>query len=151
MTQPQKKIPELNAPSLPIGGTVLFEGDQGGDSVYVSAQNIWDAAPVPSGLLPITQQSGTSYVFALVDAETMVEFTNASSIGATVPNNNTVAFPIGTTINGAQDNTGVVTISAAGGVTIKSYTNLVSTAGQNAVFTLLKTAANTWRLFGILA
>lgn len=151
MAQPQKKIPQLNPASLPINGTLLFEGDQGGASVKVSIQNILDIIPTPSGLLPVTQQSGTSYTFALGDAQTMVEFTNAAAVSATVPNNGTVAFPIGSTINIAQDNTGTVTVVAAGGVTIKSYLNHVSLAGQQAAATLYKTGTNTWRLFGTLA
>lgn len=151
MTTPQEKITQLPAASTPINGTVLFEGVQGTTNVKVSSQNIWDAAPPPSGLLPVTQQAGTSYQFAASDAQTMVEFTNPSAINATVPNNSTTPIPIGSTINVAQDNTGTLTIVAAGGVFIKSYLNHLSLAGQQAGATLYKTGTNTWRLFGTLA
>lgn len=150
-TQPQKKIPQLNAASLPITGTLLFEGDQGGNSVKVSIQNILDIIPVPSGLLPVTQQSGTAYTLTASDAQTMVEFTNPAAIGVTVPNNGSVPIPIGSTVNIAQDNTGTVTVIADSGVTIKSYANMLALIGRNAGATLYKTGTNTWRLFGNLA
>lgn len=150
MTQPQEKITQLPAAAT-FTGSELFELVQNNANVKGMLSSILALIPPPSGLLPITQQSGTSYQFVLGDAQTMVEFTNSSAISVVIPDNSTVAFPIGTTISIAQDNTGAVTVSSGIATTIKSYANLVSLAGRNAAATLLKTSTNTWRLFGTLA
>lgn len=96
-------------------------------------------------------QSGTTYTFAIGDANNWVEFSNASAITVTIPTNASVAFPIWTTIDFAQAGTGVVTIVAAGGVTPLSAGTLFNTNGQNAVAGITKIATNTWRVYGNLA
>ncbi len=99
----------------------------------------------------VTQQTGTAYTFTLADAGTYVQFTNGSAVAATIPANATVAFPVGSVITVEQDGAGVVTATAAGGVTLHSTGAKVATNGQYAQVYYTKVATNTWLLSGNLA
>jgi hypothetical protein len=98
----------------------------------------------------VTQQTGTTYTFTLADANTYVQMSNGSAIAATIPTNTSVAFPIGTIITVEQDGAGVVTMTAAGGVTFHSPSAKVATNGQYAQVVATKVATNTWVLSGNL-
>ena len=68
--------------------------------------------------LSLNAQVGTTYTFALTDANnSMVSFSNASAITATIPPN---IFPVGAVINFIQDGAGQVTFAQGSGVTIVS-------------------------------
>ena len=103
-----------------------------------------------SAPLELLSQTGTTYTLALTDAAGFLTLANAAAIAVTIPTNATVAFPLGTKIEGQQGGAGVVTFSGAG-VTINSRGALLSTAGQWAVWYLVKTATDTWTLTGDLA
>lgn len=98
-----------------------------------------------------TTQAGTSYILALADASTVVEFTSASAVTVTVPANASVAFPVGTLIELFQYGAGAVTVAAAGGVTIHSTDGLLSARTQYSTLSLRKRATNEWVLVGDLA
>lgn len=92
-----------------------------------------------------------NYVLALADAGGLVSLNKASAISATVPDNATVAFRVGTQINVMQYGVGVASIVAAGGVTIR-YTSLSLNLGaQYAIVTLIKIATNEWVAVGQLS
>ncbi len=131
-----------------LAGTEPLAVVQGGATVNTTAQ---DVANLANTGMSVTQQAGTTYGFVLADAGTYIQFTNGSSITATIPTNASQAFAIGTTINLEQNGGGVVTIMAAGGVTLHSNGSLVDTNGQYAVASLVKVASDTWTLFGLLA
>ncbi len=131
-----------------LAGTEPLAVVQGGATVNTTAQ---DVANLANTGMSVTQQAGTTYGFVLADAGTYIQYTNGSSITATVPTNASQPFAIGTTINNEQNGAGVVTIAAAGGVTLHSNGALVSTNGQYAVASLVKVASDTWTLFGLLA
>lgn len=101
---------------------------------------------------PLTQnaQTGTTYTLVLGDADKLVELSNTLAITLTIPTNSTAAFPIGTKINIVQTNSGQVTVSPAGTVTLNTPANntKVKLNGQWAVATLVKRATNTWLMFG---
>jgi len=99
----------------------------------------------------INAQTGTTYTLALTDAEGMVTLDNAAAITLTVPPSTSVAFPVGTTIALAQLGAGKVTVAAGAGVTIKSYSSLLSISAQNLPVSLTKLATDTWLLTGALA
>lgn len=130
-----------------LAGTETLAIVQSGATVKVTAQNI---ANLYVQSQPVTQKSGTTYTFALVDTFTYIQFTNASSVTATIPTNASVAFVIGSNINFEQNDAGVVTIAAAGGVTIHSNGSVFDTNGQYAVGSITKVATNTWTLSGNL-
>ena len=100
--------------------------------------------------LSFNAQTGTTYTFALTDANnTLVTLSNASAITVTVPPNSSVAFPVGSILQLAQTGAGQVTIAAGSGVTI-NYTPGLKLRVQNSVASLVQTAANTWLLSGDL-
>lgn len=92
-----------------------------------------------------------SYELVLGDAYTCIEMNVGSANTLTVPANATVAFDIGTVIEFAQYGAGVTTITAAGGVTLRSRGGLVDTAGQYARGRIEKVGTNEWYVSGDLA
>lgn len=97
----------------------------------------------------INAQTGTTYTLVLADSyNTMVTLDNAAAITLTVPNDSSVAFPVGGIINLMQLGAGQVTVQGAGSVTLNSNGNRFKTNGQYATVGLIKTAANTWVLYG---
>lgn len=92
-----------------------------------------------------------SYTLVLADAGKAVEMNVAGANNLTVPDNATVAFPIGTIIEGVQYGAGQTTIVAAGGVTIRQREAKLKSAGQWAVWALEKIGTDEWLLSGDLA
>lgn len=160
---PAELTPAQVAAMLPVmvgdtgsGGTKgLVPAPAAGDAAaakMLRADGTWAAVPAPSPLTTINAQTGTSYTLALTDGgpDKMLTQSNAAAITTTVPNNSSVAFPIGTVISGTQTGAGRVTISPASGVTITSRDSCYRTMGTGSPWTLLKTATNTWLLWGDL-
>jgi hypothetical protein len=107
--------------------------------------------PDLSAISTTNAQTGTTYTLALTDAGKMVTLSNAAAIALTIPLNSSVAFPVNTQIDLAQLGAGQVTITATGGVTLRSYAGKVLLAGQYAGATLKQTATDVWLLIGNLA
>ena len=99
---------------------------------------------------PINQQSGTTYTTVLTDRDSLVECSNTSAITVTIPPNSSVAYPVGTSIDILQTNTGQVTIAAGSGVTVNSTPGLKLRA-QWSSCTLFKRATDTWVVYGDLS
>lgn len=97
-----------------------------------------------------TVQSGTTYILALADAATVVEFSSASAVTVTVPPNSSIAFPVGTVIELLQYGAGQLTVAAGGGVTVRSTGGLLSARAQYSSLALRKRAADEWVLAGDL-
>lgn len=104
----------------------------------------------PASAVTINAQTGTSYTLVLADAGKFVTMTNAGASTLTVPPNSSVAFPVGTRIEGAQLGAGQVTLTPGSGVTINGEPGL-KIAAQYGVFGLVKTATDTWLAYGRLA
>ena len=99
-------------------------------------------------------QTGTTYTLALGDSDSgseIVTLDNASAIAVTVPTNASVAFPTGSRVTLIQLGAGQVIISGDGGVTVNSQGSKNKIAGQYGVAQLVKTATDTWVLFGNLS
>ena len=107
-------------------------------------------SPLNNTKYQINAQVGTTYSFVIGDKGKLVTFNNAAAITATVEPDATTNYPIGTIIRVAQDGAGKLTIAAGAGVTINSLAGNKAMAGQYSDGTLVKEAANTWYLFGIL-
>lgn len=99
-------------------------------------------------LINIITDASTSRTFSLTDADSFIDHTAGTAVTVTIPTNATVAFPIGTVISGTQGGAGQVTIGGAG-VTIRSEVGL-KTAAQDAPYTCLKVATDTWFVSGSL-
>ena len=98
----------------------------------------------------ITNQQTSSYTLALTDDGDLVEMNVATANNLTVPADNTVNFPVGTSIDILQVGAGQTTLVAASGVTINRSTGLKLRTQWSAA-TLIKRAANTWVAIGDLS
>lgn len=102
--------------------------------------------------MSVNAQTGTTYAVALSDKNKLVTLSNSSSITVTLPKNVTVAFPVGGSVLFMQLGAGTVTFAAESGATLvfESAFSAASRA-QYAAITAVKSATNTWWLFGALA
>jgi hypothetical protein len=100
--------------------------------------------------LPISSKF-SSYTLALVDAGSMVRMSSESDTTISVPNNSSVAFPIGTRIEIFRSGVGEVSVSAESGVTINSENGKLSISSQWQTAILTKYLTNTWLLAGTLS
>jgi hypothetical protein len=117
----------------------MLETDGAGVTTWTNPRNITENAQL------------TAYTMVLTDAHKIVTINSALGNNWTVPSNAAVAFPVGTRIYGAQLGVGLVTVAAAGGVTIYSRGSLLASAGQYARWDIVKIATDTWILTGDLA
>lgn len=92
----------------------------------------------------------TSYVLALVDANTIVEMNSASATTVTVPPNSSVAFPVGTVIGVDRLGAGTVSFVQGSGVTIRSPNSMLGLRVQYSGGSLRKRATDEWVLGGDL-
>ncbi len=92
-----------------------------------------------------------SFTLALTDGDRVLICTNSTAIIITVPANDSVALPVGSQIPVIRQETGTVTFAPSSGVTLSSKDTKRAIDGQHASATLVKTAADTWQLFGALA
>lgn len=104
---------------------------------------------VPS-ITTISQQTGSYTLSSLAERDTIIEINSTSGTTVTIPNDSSVNYPVGTTLDIIQTNTGQVTIAGAGGVTVNATPGLKLRARWSSV-TLLKRSANTWLAFGDLS
>ena len=99
--------------------------------------------------LPINPQS-SSYTLQLSDKGTMVIITSVSPTTLTVPADSSVDFPIGTQVLVVRGGSGAMAVAGDMGVTVNSAQSYLNLNYQNSAATLVKTAADTWYLFGDL-
>jgi hypothetical protein len=101
--------------------------------------------------LVINTVASASYTLVLADAAEIVEMNFATANTLTVPPNDSVAFPIGTTIDITQYGAGQTTIAAGDGVTIRSANSETKLTSQYSGATIYKRGTNEWMLFGDLS
>jgi hypothetical protein len=107
--------------------------------------------------LTIDAKTGTTYTFALGDANTeLITASNASAQTYSIPTNASVAFPIGTQINIIQIGAGQVTINAVtSGTTTVLSTGATAAApklrAQYSAATCIKAGTDLWYVTGDLA
>ncbi len=92
----------------------------------------------------------SSYVLDLADAGSMVRMSSESDTTISVPNNSSVAFPIGTRIEVFRSGSGELSILPESGVTVNSEHSRLRIASQWQVAILTKYLTNTWVLTGSL-
>lgn len=91
-----------------------------------------------------TNRQTSDYTLVLSDDGKTVEMNSTVATNLTVPNNSTVAFPIGTQISIAQYGSAPANVVAAGGVTLRSQSGALATPGQFSVIVLYKIGTNEW-------
>jgi citrate lyase gamma subunit len=99
---------------------------------------------------PIVQKTASYALSTLTHRDSMIEVSSTNATTITIPLDSTVDYPIGTTIDILQTNTGQVTIApVSGSVTVNATPGLkLRTRWSSA--TLMKRAANTWVVYGDL-
>lgn len=119
----------------------------------------WDAGasqfvfvdPPQSAALAVSAQTD-DYALALADANSLIEVDKATAVVVTIPFHTTADFAIGDQINFAQAGAGQLTLATDDGVDLLFPSNVqAATRAQHSMITLVKTAADTWRLAGDLA
>ena len=100
---------------------------------------------------PIVQKTASYTLSALTERDSMIEVDSTSATTISIPTDATLNYPVGTTIDILQTNTGQVTIAAATPAT----TTVNATPGLKlrtrwSSATLFKRAANTWVVYGDL-
>jgi hypothetical protein len=130
----------------PVSGWVMFDVATGVHRIYNGT--IW--AVLGGRIVPETV-AGTAYTIVMHDIGKHKRCTNGSATAITIPLNSTTAFPIGTRIRFTAAGAGTVTLTPAGGVTLRSRGASLASAGQYAVFEIEKVAADEWDCLGDLA
>jgi len=104
-----------------------------------STNNLVVAGTINS-LRPENLQTGTTYQFVLADRDRAVTMNPSAAATVTVPSNATVGFPIGTILYLCNISSQVVTLAAAGGVTLSKSGALA--LGEE--ITLRKRLSDSW-------
>lgn len=95
----------------------------------------------------VNAQAGANYTLAASDRDRRVSMTSASANTITIPENASVAIPVGFVVWYQQDGSGKTTITPAGAVGINAPgTTPLASPGQRALYRLEKTATDVWAL-----
>ena len=98
---------------------------------------------------PIISKTASYTLSAESERDSLIEVSSESGTTITIPLNSAVAYPVGTTLDILQTNTGQVTIAGDAGVTVNGTPGLkLRTRWSSA--TLFKRDTNTWVVFGDL-
>ena len=95
----------------------------------------------------INNQTGTTYTLVSADETKLIVCTNAAAIALTIPAEATLDLPIGYITHVHQGGAGQVTLTPAGGVTLHASVSLI-TRTQYSSLSLIKSAADTWKIIG---
>jgi hypothetical protein len=99
---------------------------------------------------PIISKTASYTLSAESERDSLIEVSSESGTTITIPLNSAVAYPVGTTLDILQTNTGQVTIAGDAGVTVNATPGLkLRTRWSSA--TLLKRDTNSWVAFGDLS
>jgi hypothetical protein len=100
---------------------------------------------------PIVPKTASYTLSALTHRDSMIEVDSTSATTISIPTDATLNYPVGTSIDILQTNTGQVTIAAVtpGTTTVNSTPGLKLRTRWSSC-TLFKRAANTWVVFGDL-
>lgn len=90
-----------------------------------------------------------SYTLVLSDQSKLIEYNSTIKGTITIPENSSVAFPVGTYIVILQTNTGQAQIQGAGGVTVTGTPGF-TTRERWSMVTLIKRGTNSWVVAGDL-
>ena len=98
----------------------------------------------------INAQTGTTYTVALSDVGKIVTLSNTGAITVTLPQDSSVAVPVGGRVDFVVISTGMATFAQDAGSTVNGTPSLATRAQWSAA-TAIKRAANTWVVVGDLA
>jgi hypothetical protein len=141
---PRMTTTQRDAIASPATGLVVYNTTLNSTDTYDGARWRTDSETI------VTNRQTASYSLVLADRGKLVEMNSASANTLTIPLNSSIAFPIGTKIDVTQYGAGATTITATGGVTIRSFTSFLKIAGQYAACTLVKIGTDEWYCYGNL-
>jgi hypothetical protein len=95
----------------------------------------------------LNSQTGTTYTFALADAQKFLETTNSSPVTLTIPTQASVTWLDGTVLQGVQNGDGQVEIDGAIGVNLYAAGGLF-VADRFGVFEARRLAEDEWVIYG---
>lgn len=98
---------------------------------------------------PIISKTASYTLSAESERDSLIEVSSVSGTTITIPLNSAVAYPVGTTLDILQTNTGQVTIAGDAGVTVDATPGYKLRAQWSSA-TLFKRNTNTWVVFGDL-
>jgi hypothetical protein len=96
-----------------------------------------------AGVIITENVKTASHTLEIADQSKVVAMNNTVTVTVTVPNDSTTNFPTGTVIRISRNNTGVVNLAAAAGVTLSKTGSL---AANEEIF-IRKRSANNWFVF----
>jgi hypothetical protein len=135
-------LTDVTITGTPSDSSLLAYDTTSGEWVNKTA----DEAGVAPRFITETSEKTVNYTIALTDINQVV-LMNGTSLTLTIPDNNTVAFPLGSIVNVYNANSTDVTVVGASGVTVRN-------AGDLAEFgevSLRKRGTNEWVVAGNLA
>ena len=141
---PRMTSTQRDAIASPATGLVVYNTTLNSTDTFDGARWRTDSETI------VTNRQTASYTLALSDRGKLLEMNSASANTATIPLNSSVPFPIGSKIDVTQYGAGATTITATGGVTIRSFTSFLKIAGQYAACTLVKIGTDEWYAYGNL-
>lgn len=97
----------------------------------------------------LTTQTGTSYQLQISDENTIIQFTNSSSVSVIIPTYSVVPFTTNSQIQILQSGTGTVSFTWSG-ITVSSYSNYTTVYGQWVAVALLNLSQDNWVILGNL-
>lgn len=109
----------------------------------------WEVVGMPIPRFIANRQTG-NYTLVASDEAKVIEMNVAGANTLTVPPDSSVAFPIGTTVEGFQYGAGQTTITPGSGVTFRASGGKLKTAAQYAAFSLRKIGTDEWAVIGEL-
>ena len=92
----------------------------------------------------------TSFGLTLDMKGQVVPVSSSGAVVATIPNDSTVSFPVGSWIEIDRMGTGTVTVAAASGVTIRNAAAALTLRAQYSTAMVRKIGANEWLIVGDL-
>lgn len=138
------------------GSAIFFSASASGDVTLTGTQTLTNktlTAPVVT--YSINAQTTTAYVTVASDAGAFITVSNASANTFKIPTNASVAYAIGTTIQVMNIGAGTCTISAVTPatttITSAGATSASPTLAQYKAAQCIKTATDTWLVFGAIA
>lgn len=139
---PDKKISELS-PATNIDGTELIEIVQSGENLRLNLSQL-----AKNNLISSTS---TSVTVLATHQGAIIETDNASANSVFVPDDGTLALPIGALVGIRQVGVGQTTIVGSGSTVLqKKATRTLAIAERFGEVVLQKRAANTWLVTGEL-
>jgi hypothetical protein len=98
---------------------------------------------------PIISKTASYTLTATSERDSLIEVDSTSATTITIPLNSAVAYPVGTTLDILQTNTGQVTIAGDSGVTVNATPGLKLRTRWSSC-TLFKRATDSWVVYGDL-